>query len=92
VISDRDEDLNKPYFGKNLDLNMLALTGGRERTEVEFRNLLLRSGWHMTRVVRIAETPMCVVEAIPAVAATTVVSKIRDRRANDAKKQKSHSE
>jgi SAM-dependent methyltransferase len=33
------------------DLNMLVLTGGRERTEAEYRSLLGRAGFRLTRVV-----------------------------------------
>jgi SAM-dependent methyltransferase len=33
------------------DLNMLVLTGGRERTEAEYRALLGRAGFRLTRVV-----------------------------------------
>ena len=34
------------------DLNMLVLTGGRERTEGEYRALLARAGFGLSRVVR----------------------------------------
>jgi hypothetical protein len=30
----------EPHFGKFIDLNMLVMTGGLERTEAEFRKLL----------------------------------------------------
>jgi hypothetical protein len=30
---------NEPHFSKFIDLNMLVMTGGRERTEEEFRKL-----------------------------------------------------
>ena len=33
------------------DLNMLVLTGGRERTEGEYRTLLGRAGFRLARVV-----------------------------------------
>jgi hypothetical protein len=33
------------------DLNMLAMTGGRERTAAEFATLLERTGWRLERVV-----------------------------------------
>jgi len=33
------------------DLNMLVVTGGRERTEADFRALVERAGLHVTRVV-----------------------------------------
>jgi hypothetical protein len=40
-----------PHFGKLLDLTMLVLLGGRERTEAEFRALYARSGFRLSRVV-----------------------------------------
>lgn len=42
---------NEPDFAKWMDLEMLVLPGGRERTEQEFRELLDKSGFRLTRVV-----------------------------------------
>ncbi len=43
---------NEPSPGKWLDLTMLVMThGGRERTESEYRNLLVRADFKQTRVV-----------------------------------------
>jgi hypothetical protein len=42
---------DSPHFGKLLDLTMLVLLGGRERTEAEFRALYERSGFRLSRVV-----------------------------------------
>jgi hypothetical protein len=42
---------NGPSFGKLLDLNMLVLFGGRERTEAEFRRLFAAAGLEVTGVV-----------------------------------------
>jgi hypothetical protein len=36
---------------KFMDLHMLALPGGRERTRDEFSDLLAKSGFELTRVV-----------------------------------------
>ncbi len=36
------------------DLHMLTLTGGRERTEEEYRALLAASGFALTRVMSLA--------------------------------------
>jgi hypothetical protein len=36
---------------KFMDLNMLALPGGRERTCEEFSDLLARAGFQLTRIV-----------------------------------------
>lgn len=42
---------NEPMFGKIMDLNMLVMLGGVERTETEFRRLLERAGFCLTRIV-----------------------------------------
>lgn len=49
------------------DLHMLAMTGGRERTEAEWRSLLAEGGFTLTRVVPTA-SPRYVIEAEPAAA------------------------
>lgn len=46
-----------------IDLIMLVMTGGRERTEQEFRNLLAAAGFTLTRVLP-TRSPFSVVEAI----------------------------
>jgi SAM-dependent methyltransferase len=45
------------------DLNMLVNTGGRERSEPEFRQLLQAAGFELTRIVP-TETPWSVVEGV----------------------------
>ena len=48
-----------------LDLNMLVMTdGGRERTVAEYRDLLARAGFRLTRVLP-TSGPMSVIEAAP---------------------------
>ncbi len=42
---------NDPNFGKLLDLTMLVLPGGKERTEDEYRTLLKAGGFQLTRIV-----------------------------------------
>lgn len=42
---------SEPHFGKLLDLEMLLMPGGRERTEAEFRELFARAGLRLTRIV-----------------------------------------
>lgn len=42
---------NDPCFGKLLDLTMLTLPGGKERTEEEFRSLLQSAGFDLTNIV-----------------------------------------
>ena len=44
-------------------LNMLIMTGGRERTESEFRKLYEDSGFKLTRVVP-TESPFSVIEGV----------------------------
>ncbi|MEA2735137.1 MAG: hypothetical protein QOE14_1588 [Humisphaera sp.] len=56
---------NEPHFGKLFDLNMLVMTGGRERTEKEFAVLLRQAGFHLARVVP-TQSVISIVEAVPA--------------------------
>jgi SAM-dependent methyltransferase len=51
-------------FSKLLDLNMLVMTGGRERTTAEFRTLLDAAGYKLTRIVP-TMAPQSVIEASP---------------------------
>jgi SAM-dependent methyltransferase len=51
-------------FSKLLDLNMLVMTGGRERTKAEFTALLDAAGYKLTRIVPTL-APQCVIEAVP---------------------------
>jgi hypothetical protein len=55
---------NEPDFGKFLDLHMLALVGGRERTAAEYRTLLAEAGFRLTTTVP-THAGSSVVEAIP---------------------------
>lgn len=61
VIPENDE----PGFGKLLDLNMLIMPGGKERTESEYAALFAASRLKLSRIV---DTPaeVHVVEAVPA--------------------------
>jgi O-methyltransferase domain len=56
---------NAADFGKVLDLEMLAIPSGRERSEAEYRQLLGGSGWRLTRVLP-TESPTQIIEAVPA--------------------------
>lgn len=43
---------NQPFMGKLIDVNMLVMTsGGRERTEAEYRALFEKAGFKLTRIV-----------------------------------------
>lgn len=53
-----------PSYGKLVDVAMLVLTGGRERTEEEYRDLLTSAGFTVRRVIPVSgETS--VIEAEP---------------------------
>jgi O-methyltransferase domain/Dimerisation domain len=53
---------NEPSFAKWLDLEMLLLPGGRERTEEDFAKLFERAGFRLMRVLQ-TKSPVCVLEA-----------------------------
>jgi hypothetical protein len=55
---------NEPGLGKVMDLEMLVMPGGKERTEREFRQLFERAGFTLTRIVP-TQSPLSVVEARP---------------------------
>ena len=52
---------NQPDFGKIIDIEMLLMPGGRERTEDEFRSLFDRAGFRLTRIVP-TKSPLSVIE------------------------------
>ena len=54
---------NAPHFGKWIDIEMLLLPGGRERTEEEYRSLLVAGGFRLTRVVP-NQSPLSLLEAV----------------------------
>jgi ubiquinone/menaquinone biosynthesis C-methylase UbiE len=54
---------SEPHFSKFIDLNMLVITGGRERTEAEFRQLYEAAGFRLTRFVP-SESPFSVIEGV----------------------------
>jgi O-methyltransferase/methyltransferase family protein len=56
---------NGKHFGNHLDINMLVLTGGRERTPEEFARLFADSGWRLSRVIP-TFSPYSIVEAVAA--------------------------
>jgi len=53
-----------PDFSKFFDLNMLVMTGGKERTESEFRDLLQAAGFRLLRVIP-TDLPPSIIEAQP---------------------------
>jgi hypothetical protein len=56
---------NAPSFHKCMDLNMLVMTGGRERTAAEYQFLLAAAGFRLTRIIPTA-LEMRVIEGVPA--------------------------
>ncbi len=52
-----------PHPGKMLDMVMLMVPGGRERTETEYAALLDKAGFRLTRVTPTA-SPVSIVEAV----------------------------
>ncbi|MEV5809790.1 methyltransferase [Streptomyces parvulus] len=60
VLPPGDDD----HPGKFLDLVMLALTGGRERTESQYRELLAAAGFDLVRVVP-TDSAVSIIEAVP---------------------------
>ncbi len=56
---------NEPDYGKYLDLNMLVLTKGRERTEAQYRTLFEAAGFTLSRVVA-TRSELSIIEGRPA--------------------------
>jgi hypothetical protein len=54
---------NEPSFGKWLDLHMLVLVTGRERTETEYAALFETAGLELTRVIP-TTSGACIVEGV----------------------------
>jgi hypothetical protein len=70
VISHADPNIETRLMS---DLNMLAVTGGRERSGAEWRTLLQRSGFALRRIISVSESSpgneMSIIEALPSVTA-----------------------
>jgi hypothetical protein len=56
---------NGPSFTKMLDLNMLVIPGGKERTEAEYRDLYAAAGFRLARIVP-TRGEVSVIEGVPA--------------------------
>ena len=65
VYPARIDDSPKCRSATTTDVNMLVSTGGRQRSETEFKNLLADSGFRLARII---PTParVCVIEGAPA--------------------------
>jgi hypothetical protein len=53
---------NEPSFSKLMDLHMLVMTGGRERTDVEYAALFAAAGFKLNQIVA-TESMVSVIEA-----------------------------
>ncbi len=56
---------NVPHSGKYLDLHMLVMPGGKERSENEYRELFAKAGLKLVRIVP-NNSPLWVLEAVKA--------------------------
>lgn len=56
---------NDPHWGKLLDLHMLVIAGGRERTKEEFEKIFGAAGFRLVRVVP-TKCPLSIVEGVAA--------------------------
>jgi len=54
---------NEPFAGKFLDLVMLLIPGGKERTEDEYRTLFAQAGFNLTKIVPTG-SEVSVIEAV----------------------------
>jgi SAM-dependent methyltransferase len=66
-------DTDATSFSKLLDLNMLAMTGGRERTRAEFRSLLEAADYKLTRIIPTI-APQSIIEAVPNSMSTSLIA------------------
>jgi len=57
-----DRDLE---FRAMSDLNMLAVTGGKERSALEFRELLDRAGFQVNTIIDVPDDPSSIIDASP---------------------------
>ena len=55
---------NDPHPGKMTDLHMLIVYGGRERTEAEFKTLLGKAGFKLTKIVP-TRAQLSIIEGVP---------------------------
>ena len=55
---------NEPGLAKLMDIEMMVLPGGRERTEQEWKDLLHAHGFRLENVVK-TPAPPCIIEAVP---------------------------
>jgi hypothetical protein len=54
---------NEPFAGKFLDLVMLMIPGGKERTAEEYRSLFAEAGFELTRIIP-TESELSIIECV----------------------------
>lgn len=54
---------NDPHFGKLLDINMLVMTGGMERDEAQYTQLLADAGFDVQRILP-TRSPLNIIECV----------------------------
>lgn len=54
-------EINVPSPAKMLDLQMLVMEGGKERTKEEFESLLKTAGFNLTNI-HLTKSPFCIIE------------------------------
>ncbi len=52
-----------PHWANDLDINMLTMTGGLERTRTEYERLLEKAGFRLTRTLAMPMSPVSILEA-----------------------------
>ncbi|MCY9515888.1 methyltransferase [Paenibacillus apiarius] len=55
---------NEAHFGKLLDMEMLAMSTGKERTQAEYERLFQQSGFRLNRIVP-TSTHVSIIEGVP---------------------------
>jgi hypothetical protein len=65
VYPRRVDQSNESRAASANDVNMLVCTGGRQRSEAEFRNLYAVAGFRLIQILP-TQTPVKVIEGIPA--------------------------
>ncbi len=55
---------NSPHPGKFMDINMMAMTGGKERTEKEYSTLFDKAGLKLSRVIHTPIQTLSILEVI----------------------------
>ena len=61
VVDHADPDLEYRLMS---DLNMLAVTGGKERSQSEWKNLLNQSGFELEQIFPVSGDPVSIIEAV----------------------------